>query len=432
MGRRGRRGDLFAPVSTIISARRNLFPESALRASQILVALLVPVAIQAQEGPPSSLAEVESARSRACVGSIARFDELNATLEPYGIRMERLRALGRAVSLEDIAEAAPLSEADSVEAAVARWFASDSALAVRFVVLGDSTIQEERSRGRTAILDLIRQSMQAVGTEAQSHLGDAAAIEAAVQPCQGAILVRGAVLEACAGSTSDLCRAAAVPEATEPYRFVDRPEDLWDIEDYRPWTTPEPLQGTADGALTGARSAALARIGNVVISLGLAPLLRNRAELDSASVAEFEANLDSLGFTFEHPLFVMTPAIEIFANLPAPLGGETHFIVHFGDLSGDDVIWSAEAGKEGVLQATFPASARDLARLQAGDAVSLTAVRVPEGENPEAVPVYTLSLLQVGQALNVGALVQYMAGGGLARDLAAIVPPEPGAGSPRR
>ncbi|MDP2957892.1 MAG: hypothetical protein Q8N53_15805, partial [Longimicrobiales bacterium] len=334
--------------------------------------------------------------------------------------------------LEDVAQAAPLSAVDSMEVAVARWFVADSVSAARYVAEGNETIQGARAQARTAILDQIRQAMQAVGAEAQSHMGDAAAIEAAAQPCQDAILVRSAVVEACAGVTSELCLAAADTAAREPYRFVDRPEDIWDVEDYRPWSTPEPLQGTPQGALVGARTAAQARRGNIIVAVALAPLIRNRTELGEPEIAEFEANLDSLGFTFEHPLFVMSPAIEVQVRVPAPIGGETHLLLHFGDLTGDDVIWSVEASTGGLLQAVFPASAANLARLRAGETVSLTAVRVPEGENPEAEPVYSVPLLAVGQTQNVDALLQYMASGGLSRDLAALVPPEPGAGSPGR
>jgi hypothetical protein len=235
-------------------------------------------------------------------------------------------------------------------------------------------------------------------------------------------------MEACAGSQSTLCRAAADTAAQPPYRFVDTPTAIWDVENYSPWTTPEPLQGTPQGALMGARTAAQARRGNVVVGVALAPLLRNRQELDSAQIAEFEANLDSLGFTFEHPAIVMAPAFEIQANVPAPLGGETHILVHFGDLSGDDLVWSQEVGTGGLVQAMFPASGSHLARLLAGELLSLTAVRVPPGENPTAEPVYTLPILQVGQAQNVAALLQYMRDGGLSRDLAALVPPGPGGG----
>ncbi len=402
-----------------------------MRAVPILIGLLVPVAVRAQEEPPPpGLADVEMARSRACVESLARYDELNARLQPYGARLDRLRALGLAVSLEDITEAAPLSDADSVEAAVAHWFATDSALAQRWVAERDSTIQEERSRGRTAILDRIRQAMDAVSAEAQGHLTDADSIEAAVEPCLGAVFVRGAVLEACAGSTSNLCQAAADTATGGEYRFVDSAEDLWDIEEYRAWSTPEPLQGAPDGALMGARTAALARRGNVVLSVAVGPLIRNRSELDSVSIAGFEANLDSLGYVFEHPLFVMAPALELYLNVPEPVGGETHLIVHFGDLSGeDDVIWSAPAGEQGVLQASLLVSGRDLARLQTGDLVSLTAVHVPEapeGEEPVAQPVYTVTLLQVGQSANIEALLQYLSGGGLSRDLSTIIPPPAG------
>ena len=403
-----------------------------MKAAPLLLALLIPIAAHGQDAPPPGLAEVELARSRACVGSLGRLAELNALLEPYALRMERLRVLGGAVSLENVAEAAPLSAADSVEAAVARWFVADSVLAARFVAEGNEAIQDERAQARTAILDQVRQAMQAVGAEARGQLGDAAAVEAAAQPCEGAILVRSAVVEACAGSTTELCGAAAATEPVAPYRFVDKPEDLWDVEDYRPWSVPEHLQDTTQGALVGARTATQARRGNVIVAVALAPLIRNRTELGEPEIGEFEANLDSLGFTFEHPLFVMSPAIEVQVRVPAPIGGETHLLLHFGDLTGDDVIWSVEAGTGGLLQAVFPASAANLARLRAGETVSLTAVRVPEGENPEAEPVYSVSLLPAGQTQNVEALLQYMASGGLSRDLAALVPPQPGAGSPGR
>jgi hypothetical protein len=209
---------------------------------------------------------------------------------------------------------------------------------------------------------------------------------------------------------------------------VESPEDIWDVEEYRPWTTPLALQRSPNGGLVGARTAARARRGNVVFSFSLTPLLRRRSELTEVEIGEFRANLDSLGFDFEHPLFVMAPGFELQAELPAPLGGETHYVLHFGDLTGDDVIWSVEAGTPGRVQASFPATGVALARLQAGEPVSLTALRIPEGEGSEeaAEAVFTLTLLQVGQVTNVTALVQHMANGGLARDLAALVPPGTG------
>lgn len=406
-----------------------------MKAGSFIFALLVPLALQAQDQPPAGLAEVELARSRACVGTLSRLEELDRTLAPYSARLERLRALGRAVTLEDPTEAAPLAEDDPVEGAVARWFVQDSVLAARWVAERDDGVQEERTRARDAMVETLRQAMQVVGGEAQAQLGDAAELEAAALPCEGAIFVRSAVVEACAGGQSTLCQAAATTEPGGPFRFVDAPEDLWDVGDYRPWTQPGPLQVTAQGALVGGRTGSQARKGNVIMAVGLAPLIRNRAELTEEEIADFEANLDSLGFTFQHPLVVMAPAIEVTANVPSPIGGETHLLLHFGDLSGPDVIWSSEVGEGGVFQALFPAAPADLVRLQAGEVVSLTAVRVPEvpeGETPEAEPVYTVSLLQVGQTQQVSALLQYMGGGGLNRDLAALLTPPPAGGAPGR
>ncbi|HSW30499.1 MAG TPA: hypothetical protein VLH75_13520 [Longimicrobiales bacterium] len=408
-----------------------------MKAAAVLLALLAPVALHGQDttatAVPPALAEVETARSRACVGALGRIDELDAVLQPYAVRMERLRALGRAVTLEDRGEAGTLAGTDSVEAAVARWFVADSTLAARYIAEKVESIQVERTEGRAALVERIRAAMEAVSAEAREHIGDGDALDAAAQPCDGAIFVRSAVLEACAGSESRLCRAAADSVPQGGFRFVDDAADLWDVEDYRPWTTAEPLQGTAEGGLAGARTAAQGRRGNVVVGVALAPLLRTRAEVDSARVAELDANLRSLGYIFDHPLFVMSPILEMQATVPAPLGGETHLLLHFGDLSGDDVIWSGEVGTGGLKQASVLLSAADLERLQAGELVSLTAVILPAGENPIAVPVWTVPILQVGQTQNVTALLQYMAGGALGRDLAALVPPpQPGTGTPGR
>lgn len=408
-----------------------------MRAGSVFLALVLfpgAAGVSAQDLPPAGIAAVEGARSRACVPALNRLEALNRELEPYAARLERMRALGRAVSLEDRAEAGTLVAGDSLELAVAEWFAQDSTLAARWVAEGDSTLQDARAAARTAILGRITATMQAVGTEAQGRLGDAAQIESAAAPCEGAVLVRPAVLEACAGETSELCQAAAATEQTGPFRFVDAAEDLWDISDFRPWSQAGPLQVTPQGALVGGRTGAQARRGNLLLAVGIGPLIRNRSELSEEEVATFQANLDSLGFTFDHPAVVMAPAWEITASVSAPMDGETHVIVHFGDLSGDDVIWSTEVGEGGLLQAVVPASGADLARLQAGEVVSLTAVRVPEapeGETPEADAVYTLAVLQVGQAQQVAALIQYMAGGGMSQDLAALLPP-PGGGAPAR
>jgi len=401
--------------------------------SHILV-LLVPIVafpplLGAQETPPPQWGEVELARSRSCVGRLARVDSLNSVLAPIARRLTRLDSLGRAVSLEKPEDAAPFDSSDPVEAAVARWFAADSTLAARYLATSDSSILAERQAARTGILDQIRGTIQELVADGQGQAREGAPIQVEAQSCEGAILVRSAVLEVCDTTDSPVCAAAGAEDPQGVVRFVDSPEDLWDVEEYRPWTQPAPIQPSPDGGLTGARTAARARRGNVVFSVALAPILLNRAELSEEQIREAEANLDSLGFTFDHPLFVMAPGLEFQAELPAPVGGETHYLLHFGDLTGDDVIWSMEAGQGGPVQVSFPASGPDLARLQAGEPVSLTAVKAPpdaEETGATAEPVFTLTLLQVGEATNVATLLQYMAGGGLSQDLNALV--QPGSG----
>jgi hypothetical protein len=390
--------------------------------------LLLPLALDAQDDLPPRLAEVENARSRACVESLARLAELDASLEPYARRLQRLNTLGLAVSLENRDEAAPFDRTDSLEDAVARWFSADSALAVRYVAEPGDALREERNQARTAMLDRIRTTMQELSSQAQERARAGADIEAAAQPCLGAVLVRSAVLEVCSTSSNPVCDAARASEPQNRYRFVEDAADIWDVEEYGPWTQPGPIQLTPDGELTGARTSARARRGNVLLHVSVAPLILAREELEEEQVADYQANLDSLGFTFEHPLLVMAPAMELQVSLPPPVGGETHYLLHFGDLSGDDVIWSAEAGAGGLLQVLLPASGTDLQRLRAGEQVSLTALRIPEGDDAEADLVFSLALLQINQDVNVANLLAYMAEGGLSNDLITLIPPPPGGG----
>lgn len=388
------------------------------------VALLAPAALLAQDSIPRDLAKVEIARSKACVGTLARLAQLDSALTPYAQRVDRLNALGMAVSLEKPGDAVPFDLSDSLEAAVAQWFTSDSILATRYITQPDSAIAKERSDERNAMLDRLRQAIQSVSDEAQGNLGDGAAIEAEAQPCAGAVLVRSAVLEACAATPSPVCEAARAQDPQGPYTFVDDAADLWDLEEYGPWSTPGPLQMGPEGNLTGASTSARARRGNAGFVLALRPLLSERSGLSDEEIAQYQAIMDSLGFTFDHPDFVMAPGLEIQGNLPPPLGGETHYVLHFGDLSGDDdVIWSMPAGAGGPFQAVFPAAPSVLTRLQAGELVSLSALRIPEAEDGTPEGVFTLSLLQVGETANVGALVEYMGQGGLSQDLRALFPP---------
>jgi hypothetical protein len=359
------------------------------------------------------------------VGILARVAEANATLEPFNQRLNRLNALGRAVSLENSEEAAPFDSADSLEASVAQWFVSDSILAIRYLATPDSAFIRERATARSGILDQINQAIREQVVQGNERVREAAPVQQEAQICDGAVFVRSAVLDACATTESPICEAASAPPAAEEVgRFVDTPEELWDMEQYRPWSQPAPLQPGPNGGLVGARTSAQARRGNVVFALALAPLIQPRSALPEEEIQAYQANLDSLGFTFENPSFVMSPGFELVAQLPAPLGGETHYVFHFGDLSGDDVIWSIEAGEPRRVQVSIPATPAQLARLQAGEPVSLTAIHVDTAETaePQAQAVYTLTLLQVGEASNVGALLGYMKDGSLSRDLAALTP----------
>lgn len=388
-----------------------------------LVLLLAPCLLRAQEVVPRDLVQVENTRSRTCVGNMAGLAELEARMQPYFQRVDRLNALGRAVSLENRGEVEPFNDADTLEAEVAAWFSADSALAVRYIAQPDSAIAQERDQARNALLDRLRQAIQDVSVEAQGIAEEGAPIEEAAQPCMGAIFVRSAVLEECATASSPLCEAAAADSARSGFMFVDNPEEVWDLEQYGPWSAAGPIQLAPNGGLVGARTGARARKGNVFFTVTVVPLLRNRSELNEDEIAEFEANLDSLGISFEHPQVVMAPALEVQLNLPPPLGGEDVYLLHFGDLSGDDLIWSMDAEAGGLVQALFPANRAVLDRLRAGEVVSLTAVRAPEEEGGEGQAVFTVSLLQVGQATYVDALLQYMSDGTFGRDLLGLLPP---------
>jgi hypothetical protein len=387
---------------------------------------LFPHLLAAQETVPVNLAEVENARSRACVPSLGSLSELEAVLEPYARTVDRLNALGRAVSLEKAADVEPFDATDSLEAQVARWFVEDSARAALYVAQPDSAIAQERSRARNAMLERLREAIRQRSAEAEGIASEGAAVEDAARPCLGAILVRGVVLEECASADSPVCQAARGEDLEAGYRFVDDPADIWDVEQFGPWTAAGPIARAPDGSLTGARTGARSRRGNLLFTVTLVPLLRDRSELGEDEIGEFSANLDSLGFTFDHPLVVMAPAIEFQANLPPPLGGEDLYVLHFGDLSGDDVIWTVEASSGGMVQAVFPANGQTLDRLRAGELVSLTALRTPTEDGGEAEVIFTLSVLQVGQQPNVEALLQYMATGALGSDLLALLPPGTG------
>lgn len=389
---------------------------------------LLAVPAEAQEGPPPGLAEVENARSRACVPALARLADLNLAIEPYARRADRLRVINRAIALEDTTVAVPFDLSDGTEKAAYDWFLTDGELARRFVETGDETIQDQRATAKEEIRGRLVAEMDSLREGADARMADAEEIETAAQPCDGAVFVRPVVLEACASQSSPLCDAARAAGSSGAFRFVDAAEDLWDIEELRPWTEAGPLRAGPDGSILGARTASSARLGNVVVTVALGTIIRNRESLPEAEVAAFDANLDTLGIDFAHEKLVMAPAIELLASVPSAIGGETHYLLHFGDLTGDDdVVWSAPVGTGRLLRASFPAKGQDLQRLAEGSPISFTAVKVPEGvegsEGATAEAVYSLTLTAVNQVPQVTALLSYIVGGGLSRDLAVLVPP---------
>lgn len=399
--------------------------------------LLVPTWVGAQEQGaeqepteelvPSNLAAVELARSRQCVPALARLDALNRDLDPLAARGNRLAVLDRAVRLEDSTQVAPFDATDSVEVAVQEWFVEDGELGRRWAETGDSAVAARRDELRATVRRRLVDAMQEVNARAQARMDEAGDLQEAATLCDGAILVRSAVMEVCDTVQSPVCAAAADTSASGPLRFADNPADIWDVQQFRAWSDPGPLQIVPPGRIGGARTMVRARRGNVVVVAGLEPMIRERSDLSEEQVAEFEANLDSLDFTFANPRFVMAPALEIQVNVPEPLGGETHYMLHFGDLSDppNQVVWTGPA-TQGPVQAVFPAAPGALARLQEGEALNLTAVTVKQGADggQEATPVWTVPLGAVGQSKAVSALLGYMAGGGFAQDLARVTPPD--------
>lgn len=383
---------------------------------------------------PGGLAEVELARSRQCVEVVARTAALQAELSPLADRSQRLLDVARAVAIEDPSAVAPLDETDATEAAVARWFERDQALARQLLEADDEAIRSERAAGRDEIKAVVNEAIAAVQAEAQARIDAAGPLTTEVGGCDGAILVRSAVLEACAaGTESPLCAAAAAEsaEARQGFRFVDSPENLWDVQEMRPWTAPSPLTILPDGQLGGARTIGYARNGNLTLSLAFAPLLAERERLSPEEISRFEAVNDSLGFTFEHPQVAFTPALSLRTNAPRPLAGETLYVLHFDTPDSADVVWSGPAGAGEAVQATVPLLPVHLQRLGRGDPLRFTAVRQDDPAQPEGSVVYSIEFTSLNQARATQALMGYMAEG-LSADVAQLVPPGGGGQGDRR
>lgn len=381
----------------------------------------------AQEPVPTRMVADEMARSRLCVPVLSRLEELNLELEPLARRVDRIGALYEAVVLEDAERVQPFDTSSPEDLRVRDWFARDAELAERYVETGDEALLEERRAQRTQLVDALEEAFASVSAEADAILARDENLPRLAGECEGAMLVRPAVLENCPeGSESAVCREARSGEPMGQYRFVEAAGDLWDVEQLLPWSNPSGIGPSPDGMLAGGQTSTLTRRGNVRLGLRLEPLLRERSAVSDEEAAEFDANLEAMGFVFDDPRFVMAPALVIDLDMDQPLDDETHYLLHFGDLSApaEQVFWTARADQPRPIRDGFPISEGVLVRLMSGEEVTLTAVRIDEtSDEVEGVPLYTLGLTSVGQAQAVTALVAYMAEGQLAEDLRSLFPP---------
>jgi hypothetical protein len=379
----------------------------------VLFALLeIPAVISAQADPPAGMAQVELARSRSCVRPLSRLGALDNMMRPEMDRFNRLDSIAKAVALEDTSIVSSLSAKDPVEARIRTWFGRDQELARRIVVTNSDSLRAMRQAGRDTIKAVIGRAMAAIQTavRAKADSAHADSIQAAAAPCEGMVFVRSAVREACQGNSSTLCRTAAADSTKpgDPFQFVGSAKDLWGIQQFLPWSDPAPLQVTPNGGLGGALTQASARRGNILVTVAIQPVLRPVSGLDSIQVAQARDILDSLGFTFDAPKFVMTPALMLEANLPEPIGGETTYILHFGDLGAADIIWNGDAGTGKPIRVMTPLTPAILKKLEAGTPLGFSAVKIPKEQSAKAIPVFSIELIQVNEAKAVTELAGYM------------------------
>ena len=402
-----------------------------------LVVLHLPMPLQAQdtlaveliEAPlPPELVASELARSRRCVPTLARLDALDARLGPLGRQVDRIEALGRSVTREDSTQASPFDASDPLDEAVRRWFVADQVLARQYATSGDSAIEARRAEGRAQILNLLGagvDSLQARGTEIIAESGK---LPAEVQECEGVILVRSAVLEECGTMDSTLCSEAGEATPSGSFRFVNAPEDLWDIEVVQPWSSLEPVGLLPDGSVGGGLTNTVSQRGNLLLALAVRLLFQDRSTVSPGQVVALQASLDSLGFAFDHPQYLAAPVLVFGLNVTEPLAGAHFYFLHFGDLSNpvEDVIWSAPTAAQGPVEVVIPAPRATLERLAAGEVVTLTAVRFPDPTSTQGEAVFSLELTSAGEASSVSAFLSYLTEGQLADDLTALVPPAGG------
>ena len=386
----------------------------------LLAVVSKPVIGVAQDAPPAGIAEIELERSRLCVPVLTQLDELNLQLQPLGIRTERLRQIAAAIAIEDRTVMDSLNVTDPTEAAVRDWFLSDGRLAQSFLDTNEQTIQQQRAVDRELIKGTIQATLEGIQSEAQGIIEDAGDFGPEASSCEGAVLIRSAVIEACGSEQNLICDAAKPANSDGAYRFVDSPEDLWDVQEFRPWTSPGPLQLAPDGQLDGASTVAFARQGNVAFSVAFRPDIRPRTDMAPDNIQTFQTLLDSIGFEFNHPELIYAPALTIRATLPEPLAGEDRYAIHFGAIEAGDIIWEGASGTGAPIEISILLTPIHIVKLTQGESLELTAIRSLDDSSDEAL--FGLALTPVNQVAATQALLAYMATQ-MPQDLNLLVPP---------
>jgi hypothetical protein len=368
---------------------------------------------------PADLAAIEQARSRNCVGVLARVEALDLELAPLAERSQRLISIGQAIALEERDVMDSLRVSDPLEAEVRAWFVTDGELAERYVAEPSQVLLDQRSAAREAIQRRLLTELESLQARADTTIAATGTLGEESSRCSGAVFLRPAVLEACATATSPVCDAARDSSAqTGPYRFAESAEVLWGLQELRAWSAPGRLQLLATGQLGGARTVGLTRAANVVVTLAFGPQFRRRDELTPTETARFEAITDSLGFGAGIPDLYVLPSLAVQATLPDALGGETLYILHFGPPEAPEILWAGQAGTGAPIEGVLELGPARLARLLANEQLSLTALRPTENEQNE--PVYSIELTSLNQGNATATLAQYMAQG-LTNDLAQLL-----------
>ena len=388
----------------------------------VVVFALWPALPAAGQQLPTSFAESELTRSRQCVNVLGRFEALDVQLAPFLEKSQRLISIAEAIALEESSIVADLNDAEPIEAEVKAWFSVDAVLAERFVATQDSAVLTERTAMRDSIRVVVSSALDEVRAEADEVIAATGTLTTEIMSCDGAVFVRSATLEACGTAESPVCQAARDTVANPQFRFVDSPDILWDIQQFRPWTSPAPIGVTPEGQLDGARTASFTRTGNISVNVAFYPLFQAREQLTPEMLGSIELVNDSLGFVMSHPEVVFFPTLAIQASLPTPLANESSYLLHFGGLDEIDAgatIWTGPAGTGQPPAGDVVLGPTAISRLASGEPVSFSAIR--ESAEGDSEAVFSIELSSVNQGPTVEALVEYMTEQ-LSNDLQRLIP----------